>query len=288
MCVWLQREAFNEMNNCFMKENEELKKQIEQLQADRCIDVEELVYLRWINACLRYELRNYQAPTGKTVASVLSRSLSPKSEERAKKLIVEYAHTEEMGDRGMDIMDFDSDQWSSSQASYGTDTGEPDDSSFDNSSATRTTSSGKIKFFKNLRRLIRGKDHHHHSKTDHPDVDSLTWSSGRGNDPITMLKSHSERITTPSRTSFDLPGWRSLNADHIKDVKRFRRNSEGGYYGSKRFILGKGDASDSPLEPQHEQDSNTFPKSDLLKFAEALKEPGPGRGKIHKRAASII
>ncbi|XVF74484.1 hypothetical protein PTKIN_Ptkin13bG0114100 [Pterospermum kingtungense] len=291
-----EREAFNEMSNCLRKENEELKKQIEQLQADRCADVEELVYLRWINACLRYELRNYQPPTGKTVARDLSRSLSPKSEEKAKKLILEYAHTEEMGDRGMDSIDFDYDQWSSSQASYGTDIGELDDSSFDNSSATKTTSFGKIKFFKNLRRLIRGKDHHHHhsqassaSKTDHPeDVDSLTWSSGRGNESITMLQSHSGRITTPSRSSFDLPGWRSLNADHTKDVKRFRRNSDGGSYGFKRFILAKGDASGSPLEPQLEQDSDHFRKSDLVKFAEALKEPGPGRRKIHKRAASII
>ncbi|XWS18932.1 hypothetical protein CRYUN_Cryun32bG0087400 [Craigia yunnanensis] len=289
-----EREAFNEMSNCLRQENEDLKKQIEQLQADRCADVEELVYLRWINACLRYELRNYQPPTGKTVARDLSKSLSPKSEKKAKKLILEYAHTEGMGVRGMDSTDFDCDQWSSSQGSYGTDTGELDDSSFENSSATKTTNSGKIKFFNNLRRLIRGKDSHHQSqasstsKTDHPeDVDSPSWSSVRVNDSITMLQSHSDRVTTPSqsssRTSLDVSRWRSLNVDHIKDVEKFRRNSD-----CFVSILGKNDASDSPLQPQLEQDSDSFRKYDLVKFAEVLKEPGPRRGKIHRKAASII
>ncbi|WRX26389.1 hypothetical protein QQP08_018876 [Theobroma cacao] len=293
-----ETEALNEMSNCLRQENEDLTKQIEQLQADRCADVEELVYLRWINACLRYELRNYQPPPGKTVARDLSKSLSPKSEEKAKKLILEYAHTEGMGDRGMNSMDFDCDQWSSSQASYGTDTGELDDSSFENSSATKTTNSGKIKFFKNLRRLLRGKDSHHHhsqvsstSKTDHlEDVDSPTWSSGRGNDSITMLQSHSDRVTTPSlsscRPSLDIPRWRSLNVDHIKDVENFRRSSDGSSYGYKRFILGRDDASESPLEHLLDQDSDS--KSDLVKFAEVLKESEPRRGKIHKKSASII
>ncbi|GKE47995.1 CHUP1, chloroplastic-like protein [Tanacetum coccineum] len=40
------------------KQNEELKNEIEQLQAGRCSDVEELVYLKWVNACLRYELKS--------------------------------------------------------------------------------------------------------------------------------------------------------------------------------------------------------------------------------------
>ncbi|XP_022715063.1 protein CHUP1, chloroplastic-like isoform X2 [Durio zibethinus] len=288
-------EALNEMNNCLRQENEDLTKQIEQLQADRCADVEELVYLRWINACLRYELRNYQPRPGKTAARDLSKSLSPKSEEKAKKLILEYARTEGVADRGMNSMDFDCDQWSSSQASYGTDTGDVDDSSFENSSVTKTTKSGKLKFFKNLRRLLRGKDSQASptSKTDHQeDVDSPTWSSGRGNDSITMLQSHSDRVTTPSqsstRTSLDVPRWRSLNVDHIKDIEKFRRNSDCSSYGYKRFILGRDDASESPLEHQLDQDSEILRKSDLVKFAEVLEESGPRSGKIHKKSASII
>ncbi|KAK8546883.1 hypothetical protein V6N13_093922 [Hibiscus sabdariffa] len=57
-----KRKAIDETNNRLRQENEELTKQIEQLQSNRCADVEELVYLRWINSCLRYELRNYRPP----------------------------------------------------------------------------------------------------------------------------------------------------------------------------------------------------------------------------------
>ncbi|CAM6035230.1 unnamed protein product [Sphagnum compactum] len=71
--------------------NEDLAKQVEGLQMDRFSEVEELVYLRWVNACLRYELRNFQAPPGKTSALDLSNNLSPRSQEKAKQLMLEYA-----------------------------------------------------------------------------------------------------------------------------------------------------------------------------------------------------
>lgn len=83
---------------------------MEQLQADRCGDIEQLVYLRWINACLRYELRNYQPAPGKTTARDLSKTLSPVSEHIAKQLILEYANKE-------DAEEMDFHQWSNSQAS---------------------------------------------------------------------------------------------------------------------------------------------------------------------------
>lgn len=70
--------------------NEDLQKQVEGLQVNRFNEVEELVYLRWLNACLQYELRNYQTPTGKTSACDLNKSLSPNSQERAKQLLLEY------------------------------------------------------------------------------------------------------------------------------------------------------------------------------------------------------
>ncbi|XVF86725.1 hypothetical protein PTKIN_Ptkin18bG0065100 [Pterospermum kingtungense] len=257
-----QTEAFREMSNCLRQENEELTKRIEQLQADRCTEVEELVYLRWINACLRHEMRNYQPPPGKTVARDLSKSLSPKSEEKAKKLILEYAQSEGMGDRGLKNLDFDYDQWSSSQTSCGTDSGDLDDSSFDNSPAMKTTNSGKKKFFKKFRRLLLGKDSHHHhqscqassstTKADQPEYadNSPSWSSGIN------------RVTTPSpsscSTSSDVPRWRSMNVDHIKDVENFHASDH------------------SPLQD----------KSELVKFAEVLKESGMLRGKVHKKAVS--
>ncbi|XP_019177562.1 PREDICTED: protein CHUP1, chloroplastic [Ipomoea nil] len=74
--------------------NEDLLKQVEGLQMNRFSEVEELVYLRWVNACLRFELRNYQAPTGKVTARDLSKSLSPRSQEKAKQLMLEYAGSE--------------------------------------------------------------------------------------------------------------------------------------------------------------------------------------------------
>ncbi|RHN81420.1 hypothetical protein MtrunA17_Chr1g0198861 [Medicago truncatula] len=74
--------------------NEDLQKQVEGLQMNRFSEVEELVYLRWVNACLRYELRNYKAPSGKSLARDLNNSFNPKSQEKAKQLMLEYAGSE--------------------------------------------------------------------------------------------------------------------------------------------------------------------------------------------------
>ncbi|KAH1055102.1 hypothetical protein J1N35_033167 [Gossypium stocksii] len=271
-----ERKAIDETSNRLRQENEDLTKQIEQLQLHRCADVEELVYLRWINACLRYELRNYLSPTGETVARDLSRSLSPKSEAKAKKLILEYAHTE-----GMASIDFDCDQWSSSQAS---ETQELDNPLIENSSATKPTNSGKNKFFKNLQRLIRRKDGHHPNhalsmgKPDHVD-DPPTWSSSTMSDSVTVVSSRSDRVTTPSQsssgTSSDIPRWRSLNDEHIKNIKKFRSKS-GSYGYDPNFHL----------EPKNETDSDSFWKSELVKFGEVLE--GARKVKIHKKSASIM
>ncbi|KAE8666099.1 Protein CHUP1 [Hibiscus syriacus] len=80
--------------NALKHANEDLLKQVEGLQMNRFSEVEELVYLRWVNACLRYELRNYQTPGGKISARDLNKSLSPKSQEKAKRLLLEYAGSE--------------------------------------------------------------------------------------------------------------------------------------------------------------------------------------------------
>ncbi|KAI4313981.1 hypothetical protein L6164_026924 [Bauhinia variegata] len=94
--------AKEEVNN-LRHDNEDLQKQVEGLQMNRFSEVEELVYLRWVNACLRYELRNYKAPPGKISARDLNKSLSPKSQEKAKQLMLEYAGSErEQGDTDLD------------------------------------------------------------------------------------------------------------------------------------------------------------------------------------------
>ncbi|CAA2933422.1 CHUP1, chloroplastic-like [Olea europaea subsp. europaea] len=139
-------------------------KEIEWLQADRCCDVEELVYLRWINACLHYELRNYQPDPGKTMAKDLNITLSPKSEEKAKQLILEYVNKDGSTEKGINITDFDSDWWSSSQGSFLTELGNLNDSSVDNSLANKTSSSSKTKALSKLMRRLRGKNSHHRSR----------------------------------------------------------------------------------------------------------------------------
>ncbi|KAL4333589.1 hypothetical protein GQ457_07G031520 [Hibiscus cannabinus] len=255
-----ETETINKTQERLRQENEDLKKQIEQLQEDRCSDAEELVYLQWVNACLRHELRTCPPIPGKTVARDLSKSLSPESEERAKKLILEYASAEGIGDS----MDFDSDQWSCSQPLNG-------DSTSGNSSAKKAPNSRKNKLLKKLRRIILGKDGAtSSSKSDNmEDADSLTWSSGRGNDFL----SKSDRWFT------------TLDGDLVKDIDKFRRNSSDcGFYGYKRFGSGSG----SPLAPQLHQVSHSHQRSDVIKFAEALKQSATERGRIHKKAASIM
>lgn len=133
------------------QETEKLAKEVEQLQTDRFADVEELVYLKWINACLRFELRNKDAPSGKTVARDLSRTLSPKSELKAKQLIMEYANAG-AEDSHLGHVEFGS-ECSSSRAS----SGEPDDVSIDIASMTKHKSPKKKKFFAKLRKLVLGK-----------------------------------------------------------------------------------------------------------------------------------
>ncbi|KAL8518319.1 hypothetical protein ACS0TY_009620 [Phlomoides rotata] len=107
------REEVNELKHT----NEDLVKQVEGLQMNRFSEVEELVYLRWVNACLRFELRNYQTPSGKVSARDLSTNLSPRSQERAKQLMLEYAGSERGGggdtdmDSNFDNMSVDSEDF---------------------------------------------------------------------------------------------------------------------------------------------------------------------------------
>nr|GFD00158.1 protein CHUP1, chloroplastic-like [Tanacetum cinerariifolium] len=81
----------------------------------------------------------------------LSKMLSPKSEARAKQLILEYANKEHEGEMRVDIdiniPALDSDQWSSSQNSNLTDSGEIDEPYKKNN-----------KFFGKLVKFLIGKD----------------------------------------------------------------------------------------------------------------------------------
>lgn len=140
------REDINNLRHA----NEDLTKQVEGLQMNRFSEVEELVYLRWVNACLRYELRNYQKPPGKTSARDLSKNLSPKSQERAKRLMLEYAGSE----RGQGDTDLDS--VSSMPSSPGSD--DFDNASVDSSSSRLSFVTKKQGLLQKLKRWGRSKD----------------------------------------------------------------------------------------------------------------------------------
>ncbi|OIW15888.1 hypothetical protein TanjilG_04423 [Lupinus angustifolius] len=250
------------------KENESLMKEIEQLQANRCSDVEELVYMRWINACLRYELRNYQPPPGKTVARDLSKSLSPTSEKKVKQLILEYANAD---DGPGNVVDFDLDLWSSSQGSILSDSGEECDgfSSLDNSSPARTNTSSKTKIFSKLRKMIQGKDGHHrrHSQVSsqeksisQEDIHSPhIWpsTSTRNDTGAEGLWSEFPTPAATSRTSFEPSRLTSWKEGH-------RRNSDSIVMGNSYKFGQRERVSFSGY--------SGLEKSDLKKYAEALKD----------------
>ncbi|TKY69415.1 CHUP1 [Spatholobus suberectus] len=130
--------------------NEDLLKQVEGLQMNRFSEVEELVYLRWVNACLRYELRNYQAPQGKVSARDLSKSLSPKSQEKAKQLMLEYAGSE----RGQGDTDLDSNF--SHPSSPGSE--DFDNASIDSSTSKYSSLSKKTSLIQKFKKWGKSKD----------------------------------------------------------------------------------------------------------------------------------
>ncbi|XP_059640680.1 protein CHUP1, chloroplastic-like isoform X1 [Cornus florida] len=298
-----EAEALKKETHRLRQQNEDLMKEIEQLQADRCGDVEELVYLRWINACLRYELRNYQPGPGETIARDLGKTLSPESEEKAKQLILEYANREGVGEKGINVVDFDSDRWSSFQASYLTDSGEFDDSSVDDSSANRTNTSSKTKLFSKLRRLLRGKDNQHHSRGsslettafiaensgDSPQCNSaipagfVNGTDGHGNRLRTSSSQGLSRYSSDLQRSFEL----NRSVKDIKDFEHLRRNSDlGSSYVCEIYPSTSDCVVDSDQENQFHQDSETFKRSELLKYAEVLKDSRGTTSKVRKRSMS--
>lgn len=261
-----QIQALKEENQHLKQQNEDLRKEIEQLQAARCTEIEELVYLRWINACLRYEMRNYQPGPGETIARDLSRTLSPKSEEKAKKLILAYANKEGFGDKGLDISDLDSDQWSS----YLTDSVEPDFLPVNNLADNKTNHPSKTKVFAKLMKLLRGKDNHHHFQT--PVANSASA------DDIDYRNSHSDislRVDAGTyRHSFDLqrPSSRGQNSTTGESSNCSQRVSEDGCLNILRSIdsITGYDQNSSPGIQPHE-DAQNAAKTELVKYAEALK-----------------
>ncbi|CAL5350068.1 unnamed protein product [Camellia sinensis] len=209
--------AREEVNN-LRHTNEDLLKQVEGLQVNRFSEVEELVYLRWVNACLRYELRNYQTPAGKTSARDLNKSLSPRSQEKAKQLMLEYAGSER-GQGG----DTDLESNFSHPSSPGSE--DFDNASIDSSTSRYSSFSKKPGIIQKLKKWGKSKDD---SSTVSSPSRSLGGSSPRNSvshrpkGPLESLMlrnaSDSVAITTfgeapesPETSKVSSPGGDSLN-----------------------------------------------------------------------------
>lgn len=285
----MQANAMKEEGERLRQENEGLVKEVEQLHADRCTDLEELVYLRWINACLRHELRSYQPPPGKTAARDLSKSLSPTSEKKAKELILEYANNEVR----RSISDMDSDQWSSSQASFFTDPGERDDHSpVDNSSEVKTNSTSKSRIFGKLMRLIRGKDSQNQRSRVTSQEKSISRENSNSSHYSSSLSTANDTGTEGLRSEYATPAatYRS-SFDYnltpsLKDESR--RNSVSNTPGSyKIFSPRRRSSVDSKNRLHSFSESSDMEKSNLVKYAEALKDSDEtSKHKVYRKSAS--
>ncbi|KAM7471794.1 hypothetical protein LguiA_009977 [Lonicera macranthoides] len=288
-----ERERLKEEAHDLNKQNEDLMKEIERLQEDRCADAEELVYLRWVNACLRYELRNYQPAPGKTIARDLSKTLSPKSEEKAKQLILEYANKEGVKEKGLSISEIDFDQWFSSPASYLTDSGEFEDSSIDNNSSTnKTNTSSKSKIFGKLMKLMRVKDGHHDSRgASVEDVGGIDSSDSPAciSTVSTVFDGHGNRSGTSSlsssRHSLDLQRLKIAKSIDNNDSKGVQRDTDvATSFMHKRIPE---NVAESPQVIQLHHDQQNVQKSELMKYAEALQVSRGESQSFRRRSVSF-
>ncbi|CAN4089045.1 unnamed protein product [Withania somnifera] len=267
------------------KKNEDLEKDVERLQADCCKDAEELVYLRWINACLRHELRNYHPVAGKTIARDLSKTLSPKSEEKAKQLILEYANKEESPrEKEINVSDLDS-EWSSSQTSFLTDSVEFDDTSTDNSSPHKSQTSRKKKVFSRILSLVRGKGRQLSRSSSMEMVHTL-------DDNVSRHSSYSPKYSSSGLDS----GGNGLNIRSTmssEDSSKLFLDLHSVFQGTRRGKLGENNnylmnsrqnRDDSPQENRSKAEPE---KTESVKYAQVLKASRSTTGSC-RRSAPVV
>ncbi|GFQ08568.1 protein chup1 chloroplastic [Phtheirospermum japonicum] len=257
------------------KQNESLKKEIERHQAERSTDVEELVYLRWTNACLRHELTNHQPGPGNKTTPI--NTPSPVSDDKFKKhLTLDHAHNNNKANSVENTPDFDFD----SQASCLTDIGERDDLATDTpsvNSKTESIHSSKPKVFAKLRKLLRGKGGNSRSS-------SAQGQNGQKPPPLERAVSvedfasklscdfqfdnlrNSSGGSSTSRRSFDIQ--RSYSRGR-KSVAWESSNCSSRTMDS--LIEDDQDWSPGVQPPQDDDDAHNEAKTELLKYAETLK-----------------
>uniref|UniRef100_A0A0D9WDJ2 Protein CHUP1, chloroplastic n=1 Tax=Leersia perrieri TaxID=77586 RepID=A0A0D9WDJ2_9ORYZ len=258
------------------QENDKLAKEIEKLQADRFADVEELVYLKWINACLRYELRNQEAPSGKSVARGLSKTLSPKSEEKAKQLIMEYANAG--GDeKNLEHIEFGS-EYSSSRAS----SGEPDDTSIDMSLMKKHRNPKTKKFFAKLRKLVLGKEKENkniHALERRVSISSCSfddYNGGESNDSYSSFMTETGISANPQR-DYHSCRWHSLDSQTSGHLSKEVGDERSIHLGVKSASFGEGRVANFGHSSHLDNGQATIPEdAEIHKFAEALKTSRPG------------
>lgn len=265
-----------EENESLKQKNKDLGQEIDQLQADRCTDAEELVYLRWVNACLRHELRFNNSQVGKNVATDLSKSLSPKSAEKAKKLILKYANREGS--------DYDLDSDISSLASCPTESGNGEDSlSADNSLKNTVNTTTEPKFLRKLKKFLNIKQESRRARAKSEDIVTSIIGDNIHSDPsesessncsssISTVADGNNRFSTPPHSSWDM--------DDIKDIARLQRTSTDS--SSYRFMK-----YSSARTSMSDQDQALTPSSDILKYAEALRDSRGGIPYVHKKSKSF-
>lgn len=132
-------------------EYEELLTELEQVQNDKAADIDELIYLRWINACLRYNLMRNQEQQ------------ESEKHELGQQSAAEFSGNEETnnGEDGYE-----------SENLEGT---EPEHTTFMDVETTRRTSKRKPMLFGKLRRWVKGKE----SQKKKMEKKSQEKSSGR-------------------------------------------------------------------------------------------------------------
>ncbi|KAH7519094.1 hypothetical protein JRO89_XSUnG0138000 [Xanthoceras sorbifolium] len=165
--------------------NEDLLKEIERLQKKRFNTVEELVYQRWVNACLRFEMQNYQTPSSSknSNSEALSYNIaSHNSDKKAKELVL--------------YPSFDS------ISSY---TSSTENNEFDSSSTTTGSSSNSQRSIGKKSSVMQRMKTWGRSKDDLSSV-SLTNKSRRGIGQIrrysaTMVSSRPSMLSTKAAAS---------------------------------------------------------------------------------------
>ncbi|KAG6482303.1 protein CHUP1, chloroplastic-like [Zingiber officinale] len=249
-------EEANKTREC----NENLINEIEQMKTDRCADVEQLVYLKWVNACLRYELRNYQPPHGRMGAKDLSKNLSPRSEKMAKQLILEYGNGD-ADEKSLSCIEFDSEDSYSSPAS----TADLEESS----SSSRHGNSKRKKFLSKLKRLVLSKHNNNYHKVVNADRAPISPSSS-GRRVSFSVSSIDDMIgrdsccsLSPSMTEEHSPANQSVDSQTYNEKDESFKGEAGTPSRFQRMAPGDDAATDQ---------RNTPEKAEIKKLATALSE----------------